>query len=329
MSVRDEVLGLLEIHRGEVLSGEWIAERLSVSRASVWKAVKGLRDEGHRIGAASRRGYCMELDNDILSEEGIRACLSERSPVCGVVCLASVDSTNTYAKDLALSGAGHGTLVVADQQTAGRGRRGRSFFSPAGTGLYMSLILRPCVELDRFQAVTVAAAVAVCRTVEALTHCRPRIKWVNDLFMIGPDGAERKVCGILTEAVSDVESGAVESVIVGIGLNVSTREFAPELRTIAGSLFPKGVCRNRLAAGIAERLMDYQGRLGDPGLIREYRERSLLLGRDVRYLRDGLECRGRALDIDEQGSLVLRDEAGETVVLRSGEVYAVRPEPEV
>ena len=236
-----------------------------------------------------------------------------------------MDSTNTYAKGLALSGGAHGTLVAADRQTAGRGRRGRSFFSPPGTGLYMSLILRPLIELERFQAVTIAAAVAVCRTIESLTFRRPRIKWVNDIFLEGADGEERKICGILTEAVSDVESGAIESVVVGIGLNVSTRDFSPDLARIAGSLFPGSVSRNRLAAGIAERLMDCQERLGDPALIREYRDRSLLLGREVRFMRDGAECRGVALDIDAQGCLLLREEDGTVVALRSGEVHQVRP----
>lgn len=183
MAVKDEVLRMLEAHRGEALSGESVAERLSVSRASVWKAVRALREEGHKIGASTRRGYRMEPDSDVLSEEGIRACLSEGSPVRGVVCLASVDSTNTYAKGLALSGGAHGTLVAADRQTAGRGRRGRSFFSPPGTGLYISLILRPRIELERFQTVTIAAAVAVCRTIESLTCRRPRIKWVNDIYL--------------------------------------------------------------------------------------------------------------------------------------------------
>ena len=327
MTIKARLLSILESHRGMALSGESIAERLCVSRASVWKAVRALREEGHRIDAASRRGYRMEPDSDVLSAEGIRLCLQEGSPIRDIVCLTTVDSTNTYAKELAASGAEQGTLVVADQQTAGRGRRGRSFFSPAGTGLYMSLILRPRVELERFQTVTIAAAVAVCRTIEATTELRPRIKWVNDIFMRSPDGAERKVCGILTEAVSDVESGTIESVVVGIGLNVSTREFASELRQVAGSLFPKEVCRNRLAAGIAERLMDCQERLEAPELIQAYRERSLLLGRDIRYLQDGTEHRGRALDIDARGCLILQTEFGETIALRSGEVYAVRPAP--
>ncbi|MDO4786201.1 MAG: hypothetical protein Q4A13_04595, partial [Fretibacterium sp.] len=158
-----------------------------------------------------------------------------------------------------------------------------------------------------------------------LTEASPRIKWVNDVFLEGQDGAERKICGILTEAVSDVESGSVETVVVGIGLNVKTKAFAPELRDVAGSLSSETVRRDCLAAGIAERLMKYQERLDAPELMRLYRDRSLLLGREIRYLRDGVEHHGHALDIDVGGGLIVRDRSGETAVLRSGEVYEVRP----
>ena len=273
---------------------------------------------------------------DILTEEGVRAHLAKDSPVRRVVCLDTVDSTNTCAKRLALAGAEDGTLVVANHQTAGRGRRGRAFYSPADTGLYMTLILRPPEEIGRFQLVTVAAAVAVCLTLEELASLRPRIKWVNDI-LIGPGGAERKVCGILAEAVGGAESG-VESVVVGIGLNVTTRGFCPGLEGVAGSIFPDGAGeaglprRDQLAAGIAERLMDLGGRPGDPEVIAAYRQRSMLLGRDITYAvtgaPEGETRRGRALDIDERGSLVIRDEAGEVIALRSGEVFQVRPAAE-
>jgi len=167
--------------------------------------------------------------------------------------------------------------------------------------------------MERFQMITIAAGTAVCLAVEELTPLRPLVKWVNDVYLRGGDGVERKVCGILSEAVSDVESGTVENVVVGIGLNVSTRDFSPDLARIAGSLLPGSVSRNRLAAGIAERLMDCQERLGDPELIREYRDRSLLLGREVCFIRDGAECRGVALDIDAQGCLLLREEGGKGI----------------
>ncbi|MCR4817819.1 MAG: biotin--[acetyl-CoA-carboxylase] ligase [Fretibacterium sp.] len=271
----------------------------------------------------------MSDEIDILTEEAVRACLSKGSPVRRVICLETVDSTNTYAKRLAQSGAESGTLVIANQQTAGRGRRGHSFVSPPGTGLYMTLILRPTADMELFQIITVAAAVAVCLTLEALTEARPLIKWVNDICLrCGDTGEERKVCGILSEAVTDTGTGSVGSVVVGLGINLTTRNFGG-LEGIAGSVFPeagtKSVGRPPIAAGIAERLMDFAGRLGDPDLISAYRKRSLLLGREITYSQDGETRRARALDVDAQGGLVVENENGQTLTLRSGEVCQVRP----
>ncbi len=269
----------------------------------------------------------MPEKNDILTEEPLRACLSKDSPVRRVICLETVDSTNTYAKRLALSGAESGTLVVANQQTAGRGRRGHSFLSPPGTGLYMTLILRPTADMEQFQMITVAAAVAVCLTLEDLTEARPLIKWVNDIYLRRGQ-EERKVCGILSEAVSDAGTGSIGSVVVGLGVNLTTREFGG-LEDIAGAVFPEdippNVSRARIAAGIAERLMEFSRRLSAPELISAYRERSLLLGREITYQQDGETRRARALDVDAQGGLVVENESGERLTLRSGEVWQVRP----
>ena len=269
----------------------------------------------------------MPEGNDILTEETVRACLSKDSPVRRVICLETVDSTNTYAKHLALSGAESGTLVAADQQTAGRGRRGHFFLSPPGTGLYMTLILRPTADMEQFQMITVAAAVAVCLTLEDLTEARPLIKWVNDIYLRHGQ-EERKVCGILSEAVSDAGTGSIGSVVVGLGINLTTRDFGG-LEDIAGAVFPEGippnVSRAQIAAGIAERLMDFSRRLSDPELISAYRERSLLLGREITWQQDGETRRARALDVNAQGGLVVEDENGERLTLRSGEVFQIRP----
>ena len=325
-SLREKVLRFFEEKRGEYLSGAAVAKRLGVSRVAVWKAVESLREEGFRFSAATRRGYALDAASDVLTEEALRACLSKDSPVRRMVCLETVDSTNTYAKRLALGGAESGTLVIANQQTAGRGRRGHSFLSPPGTGLYMTLILRPGADMEQFQRITPAAAVAVCLTLEALTEARPLIKWVNDIYLRRGQ-EERKVCGILSEAVSDVETGSIESVVVGLGVNLTTRNFGGV--DIAGSVFAEGslkpASRAQIAAGIAERLMDFAGRLEDPELIRAYRERSLLLGREITYQQDGETCQARALDIDAAGGLVVENESGERRTLRSGEVFQVRP----
>lgn len=337
MKVSEEVLRTLQELQGKPVSGQAIADRLGVSRAAVWRAVESLRSKGAQVEGTTRRGYCLG-SSDILTEVSLRSHLSPGSPVSRIICLDTVDSTNTYAKRLALEGAGDGVLVVAEQQTGGRGRHGHSFLSPPGTGLYMTLLLRPTVELERFQMITIAAATAVCLALEDLSSLHPLIKWVNDIFLEQTDEAPPrlgKVCGILTEAVSDVESGQVESVAVGIGVNLTTRDFGG-LET-AGALFPAGrpaegppLGRAKLAAAIAERLMKFAKDLDNPELIGAYRQRSMLLGHELTYIQNGERRRGRALGVDDQGGLVIQSlneggEVGGTEVLRSGEVFEVRP----
>ena len=239
-----------------------------MSRAAVWKAVKSLEEEGHRITAATNRGYQLEAASDVLTAQGVRYHLRPAYRDCAVLVERRVGSTNTQVKKLAADGAGGRTILLADEQTAGRGRMGRGFYSPARTGVYMSLLLRPETDSAQLPIITVAAAAAVCEAIEALTGLETQVKWVNDVLVGG-----RKVCGILTEAVSDFESGRTESVIVGIGVNVKTPPalFPAELREIAGSLLPASVSRNRLAAEIANRLFDYAADLPGRAYLEPYR----------------------------------------------------------
>ena len=297
-----------------------------VSRAAVWKAVASLRNDGHIITAATNRGYSLVRTSDHLTEEGILAKLSPASGVVRVVCLDEVDSTNNYAKKLAVAGAQHGTLVAADKQTAGRGRHGHTFESPAGTGLYMSLILRPSVDAEHFQMITIADAVAVCLALEELypaSRGQLGIKWVNDVFYRG-----RKVTGILTEAVSSFESGEIESVVTGIGINVSTRNFSDEVSRTAGAIFSEdeepAFRRDELCARVAEHIMAFASDLASPAIINAYRERSILTGQDITYMKNDEQCRGHVEGIDDTGGLVVLNESGELETLRSGEVFMVR-----
>ncbi|MBQ7154452.1 MAG: biotin--[Synergistaceae bacterium] len=322
--MKTKLLRYLEARRGEFVSGESLAEKLGVTRSAVWKAIASLRKEGHIIDAATNKGYKLMSESDTLTEEGIRQNLREGSRVRRIICLDEVDSTNNYAKRLALTGAEHGTLVVADRQTAGRGRYGHTFESPAGTGLYMSLILKPKVDAERFQMITIADAVAVCLGVEHLYPEAQRelgIKWVNDIFFRG-----RKIAGILTEAVTGFESGEIESVVTGIGINVSTKNFSAET---AGSIFCEGECpfrRDKLCALVADGVMDFAEDLGTPALINTYRERSILTGQDITYMKNEAKCTGHVEGIDDTGGLVIQNEAGKLETLRSGEVFMVRTE---
>lgn len=315
MSLKSKVLEILERQRGRYLSGEELAHSLGMSRNAVWKAVEALRRDGHDIDSAPRRGYCLRAASDVLTAEGIAARLPEEMRSLKIFARGSVDSTNNEAKRLLASGEIDGAgLVVADEQTAGRGRQGRSFFSPANTGLYMSLVVRTDASFADAVSLTTMASVAVACAVESLTPLRPQIKWVNDVYV-----GDRKVCGILTEAVGDFESNTVTNVIIGIGVNISTENFPEELKTRAASLDVE-LTRSALAAEITARLIRFSQDLTDRGYIEEYRRRSLVIGREITYTVSGETRSARAVGIDESGGLEVLLPNGEHETLRSGEI---------
>ncbi len=311
MNTKSDILTILETNRHRDVSGQELANALGISRTAVWKAIKALEADGHKITAAPKRGY--RLANEILSAEGISACLSESLPVHY---FSIIDSTNSEAKRMAMAGADHGTILVAETQTAGRGRFGKSFYSPENTGLYMSVILKPGdTAISDAQMITVAAAVVTSQAIEELTGQKPGIKWVNDLYL-----GDKKICGILTEAVSDFESGRVESIIIGIGINCATTDFPEELTSIAGSLGDAALSRNRLAALIATGLINNFSRISDPEIINEYKSRSIMIGKTITYLHSGNERTAIVLDINDNGNLVVKNTNGEVDIISSGEV---------
>lgn len=315
MKIKDRLLQILERQKGRPVSGEEIARLLSVSRAAVWKAARSLREAGYDISAATNRGYVLAPDSDILSADTV--CRLLERPAIRVLCHRSLDSTNSKAMRMAAEEAPEALVVLAEEQTAGRGRRGRTFFSPAQRGLYMSILLHPDDKIANALRATIAASVAVCRTIEDLTGLAPSIKWVNDILLNG-----KKICGILTEGVSDFETGTVKSLAIGIGINLTTRpdEFPPSLRDIATSLGDTGVSRNEMAAGIVNRLIPLLGDIANPGLIEAYRARSSVLEKKISYEENGQVRQGRAKSIDPEGALVVENEDGSCVSLRAGEI---------
>lgn len=240
-------------------------------------------------------------------KEKIRRALGPWGAGLAVEALAETDSTNTRLKEWARAGKiAPPFLLTADCQTAGRGRLGRRFVSPAGTGLYMSLLVQP-PEGAESGLITVLAAVAVCRALEGLTGLPMKIKWVNDIFFRG-----RKVCGILAERVE-------QGVIVGIGVNLKTPPggFPPEAGA-AGAL-DREIDRFQLAGAIAGRFLEALPRLPDPAVIADYRARMPLIGHTIRYTRGGVEKSALAVGVAEDGGLMIRED-GEETVLRTGEV---------
>lgn len=318
MTVKSRILELFEQHKGEVISGEAIAGQLGCTRAAVWKAVKSLREEGYCIEAGPNKGYMLSLETNRISPEGIRPYLDEQ-PV-SIQVYNEVDSTNQSAKKAAVSGlAGHGSIVVARKQKAGRGRRGRSFYSPADSGLYFSVILKPNGTLKDSLLLTTAAATAVYRAVRRVCGISLDIKWVNDLFYRG-----RKVCGILTEAVTDFESGEIELAVVGIGLNLYKKEegFPEELEEIAGALFrskeqAEVVDRNKLIAAVVNELLSESANLK---LSREYVDNNMIPGHPIQ-ITDGARTRKAfALSICQDGRLLVKETNGKESILSFGEV---------
>ena len=237
----------------------------------------------------------------------------------------SVGSTNTVLKDLAARGAPAGLVLLAEEQTAGRGRLGRSFYSPAGTGLYLSLLLRPSYCAEAATMLTPCAAVAVAETIEELSGSAAQIKWVNDVFVGG-----KKVCGILTEASMDSEGNLLRYVVVGLGVNVRAPEggFPEDLGGVAGAAFGPGESpelRARLAAGILDRLMDLAQDPADPAVREAYRNRSMVLGQKIHVLSPGRDpVPAEAVDLGEDYSLLVRLDDGSLTRLRAGEV-SLRP----
>ena len=206
----------------EYLSGQQICDTFQVSRTAVWKAINQLKEEGYEIEAVRNRGYRLASWPDVLSEKEIASCLKSAWAGRNLEFWKDIDSTNTRAKELGEKGAPHGTLVVAEQQTAGKGRRGRSWVSPAGSSIYMTLLLRPEVEPSRAPMLTLLMAYSIAEALRESEQIDVQIKWPNDLVL-----NKKKICGILTEMSAEVDY--VHYVVIGVGINVNTEEFPEEI----------------------------------------------------------------------------------------------------
>ncbi len=317
MTVKEHILKLLENNRGKYYSGQDIAEEINVSRAAVWKAVKQLQADGYRIDAVSNKGYCMSDDNDIISADSIKKYLTV--PINNIEVYKTVTSTNDLAKQYALDLKPEGTVIVAREQTAGRGRKGRSFYSPMSTGVYISVLLRPELTAEKTLYITTAAAVAVAKAIEKISGKEAKIKWVNDIFVDG-----KKVCGILTEGAIDFETGKMQYAVLGIGVNIKKPEndFPSEIQNIAGSVFDttdKEVS-SIIVAEMLNNFMNYYKNLASKPFYEEYKKRMFLIGKQLTVYSGKDSYPAVAIDLDEELSLVVKDENGNIKKLNTGEV---------
>ncbi len=308
--MKKNTLFYLEKAKGSFVSGADIAKSLGVSRMAVSQSVAELKKEGFVIESKPGSGYRLIGSSGKLYPTAVRAHLNR--DLC-VYCHECIGSTNEQAKRLAAEGAEHGTVVIAQRQTAGRGRYGRSFFSPEGSGIYMSIIIRPDKKRDGVMY-TVAAAVALRRVLSEY-NSSVSIKWVNDIY-----SHDRKICGILCEAVSCPESGTLSAVICGIGINITAPDggFPPDIRQKAGWLCDKEISAAELSAKVADTVLDMLETDSDT-IISEYEKHMMLVGRDVYYNSNGKTERATVIGVDSTGGLIVRTEETQTV-LRSGEV---------
>lgn len=307
--MKDEVLRILKRNTGVAVSFCEIADELSITSKDVVSEVRKLMNDGYEITCENQ--YCMlETKCDVLNREEIAKRL-----LCpfAVYVYDEVDSTNTVAKKL-IDSCGDKTniIVVANSQTAGRGRRGRSFYSPPFTGIYLSVVLHPNICAEQSVLVLTAAAVAACEAIERVCRKSPSIKWLNDIFF-----NEKKVAGILTEGVVDANSGRVNAVVVGIGINVNTTDFPSELSGIAGNL--GGAPRCELVAEFANELFKYCQTLALKKHLDEYRKRCFVLGREVAVIKGDDKFIAKVLNIDNLGRLVVEKD-GELLILTNEEV---------
>ena len=320
MKTKDKLLELLESQKNEWVSGETIGASLNISRAAVWKVVMNLRNEGYVIDAVRNKGYRLLEESDIISEIGVLKYLSPECRMLDIHVVPSAESTNSTLWEKEKAGVPEGTVFIAGMQTAGRGRLGRRFYSPADTGVYMSILFRPRnIKPENTVRLTTMAAVAACETFETASQKNASIKWINDVFI-----ENKKVCGILTEGSVGMETGSLDAVVLGIGINAYEPEkgFPEDLQSVAGAVYDAKCAdgRNILAAGFLNRLMRYYLSGDYESYVEKYRKRCFVLGKKISVLSDGVKKTATALDIDENCRLIVQYENGVTETLSTGEI---------
>lgn len=323
MTMKTEILSLLR-ERADYISGQELCERFGVSRTAVWKVMNQLKEEGYVLEAIQKKGYKLVENPDVLSLSELKSRINNDWAGCEIYYLEETGSTNVDAKRLAEEGAGHGSVVVADKQNAGRGRRGRTWESPAGKDLYFTILLKPDFAPDKAAGLTLVMALAVTRAIETYCGIEAEIKWPNDVVVNG-----KKVCGILTEM--NVETDYIQHVVIGIGINVNRtdapKDIPEELRGVATSLFLEGgvtIARAGLLQEVLQCFEDYYEkyvqRLNLELLLEEYNARLVNRGRQVRVLDPKGEWEGIARGVNASGELLVKKNDGTIEEVYAGEV---------
>lgn len=320
--MKKEILEALKQNKGKFISGEDLSIKIGVTRTAIWKHIKQLKEDGYDIDSVSRKGYRLIQEPDTLEPNELQIDIKTQLIGSNLIYYPSIDSTNNEAKKEAAAGASEGTVIIADEQTGGRGRLGRHWVSPKGTGIWMSIILKPVLEPAEAAKITQLTAASVATALRNVTGCEAGIKWPNDIII-----NKRKVCGILTEMSAELNS--VNHIIVGIGINVNgdSEEFPEEVRAIATSVkesVGRKIYRKEIVLEILrifeELYLDFIQRKSIDKSVEICRKYSVTLGNQVKIISKDKIVYAQALDLTEDGELLIKDETGKIEKIISGEV---------
>ena len=317
--MKEEILRLLRSADGYI-SGQELCNRFGVSRTAVWKAINQLKEAGYEIEAQQNKGYRLMAAPDLMTEAEIKSLMHTEWVAKEVLYFDTIDSTNTKAQELAEKGYPSGTLVVADKQESGKGRRGRSWVSPSGTGIFMTLMIKPDINPNNASMLTLVAALAVAKAITSVTGEKALIKWPNDIVING-----KKVCGILTEM--NAQFDYINHIVVGIGINVHNESFPEEISQMASSLMIEAGGKRFHRAQIIAETMAYFEQYYDTflktqdlsALVREYDELLVNRNKSVRVLDPKEPFDGKAMGITPKGELIV-DTWESRKLVSSGEV---------
>lgn len=329
MSTKQQLLIHLKEGKGTWVSGESLASKMAVSRSAIWKHIGRLKEEGYVIESSRRKGYLLRQSSDLLLEneihEGLNTSVFGKR---GIRYFKHTDSTNSRAKLFASEGAPEGTLVVAEEQTGGRGRRGRTWFSPPGEGIYTSTIMRPSISPNEAPKLTLLASVAVAEALLSMTSLPITIKWPNDIIING-----RKIAGILTEISTEMDR--IDYVVIGVGINVNTprKSLPPDIEETATSVLMetgKHFPRIALLRAYLEWLEIYYDIFRTKGfepVMKRWKKLARIIGRHISVdLIDRVRI-GEVLDVDKDGFLILREQDGTLERIISGDVTLINTKP--
>lgn len=317
--MKEEILRLLRSAAGYI-SGQELCNRFGVSRTAVWKAINQLKEAGYEIEAQQNKGYRLMAAPDLMTEAEIKSLLHTDWVAKEVLYFDTIDSTNTKAQELAEKGYPSGTLVVADKQESGKGRRGRSWVSPPCTGIFMTLMIKPDINPNNASMLTLVAALAVAKAITSVTGEEAMIKWPNDIVVNG-----KKVCGILTEM--NAQFDYINHIVVGIGINVHNESFPEEISQMASSLMIEAGGKRFHRAQIIAETMSYFEQYYDTflqtqdlsALVREYDKLLVNRNKSVRVLDPKEPFDGKAMGITPKGELIV-DTWESRKLVSSGEV---------